>query len=488
MLKSCVISMCRTTATENAPDAQPISDGAGRRVHLIGVGGSGMRALAEYLVDAGWRVSGSDRAPTRRARTALKAIGVDVAVGHDAGNLGDGVDLVVHSAAVPESNLERVAAAAKGIVDLSYPQMLGRCTQAGRSVAVAGTHGKTTTTAMLGWVLRAAGWNPSVICGGELIGLGRAGWHGAGELLVLEACEYQRHFLELRPQCGAVLNVEPDHFDSYPDLDSAADAYCQFVVAVPAEGAIVLNAATPAGDRLANAAVCSVESYGVNVAADWSAVDVHSQSQRVRFKLLRAGRAWADVELSQPGRHNVANAVAAAVLAARLGVAKTDIVEGLRTFPGVRRRLEVCGRCCGVLWLDDYAHHPTAVRAALTAAREEFDARRVWCAFQPHQVSRTVLLMDEFVDALRMADEILLAPVYAARESGTIDPEGPAHTMVQQLVAAGVSARFVPTLDRIVATLETEPRPGDVVVVLGAGDIERVCDEFTGRIRKHHAS
>lgn len=441
-----------------------------------------MRALAEYLVDAGWRVSGSDQSPSRRARIALNAIGIDVAVGHDSGNLSSDIDLVVHSAAVPESNVERQAAIAQGIVDLSYPRTLALCSQTGRTAAIAGTHGKTTTTAMLGWILREAGWHPSVICGGELIGLSRAGWHGAGEVLVLEACEYQRHFLELHPHLAAILNVEPDHFDSYPDLDSALDAYCQFVAAVPAGGHVLLNAATPAGDRLADAAVCNMESYAVDVAADWSAVDVQARNQQVKFKLQHGGQPWADLELSRPGRHNVANAVAAAAMAAWLGVARSDIVKGLRSFPGVRRRLEVCGPHAGVRWLDDYAHHPTAVRAALTAARSEFDARRLWCAFQPHQVSRTVSLMPEFVDALRLADEVLLVPVYAARESVTVDSEAPVHTMARRLAAAGVAARFVPTLDRVVATLETEPRPGDVVVVLGAGDIERVCDEFTGRV------
>ena len=304
----------------------------------------------------------------------------------------------------------------------------------------------------------------------------------------MKPAEYGRHFLELRPQYATVLNVEPDHFDSYPDMNSAVDAYSEFLATVPNDGCVVLDAAIPVYDRLAAATRSSVESCGINPDCAWSAGDVQTVGGCVKFELRHNGRPWTQVELSIPGRHNVANAVAAAALAARLGVSRTGIVEGLRSFPGVRRRLEALGRHGGVLWIDDYAHHPTAVRAALTAAREEFDARRLWCAFQPHQVSRTVSLMSEFVDALQLADDVLLLPVYAARESDEVNPDSPAETMVRRLKAAGTSARFVPTLDRIADTLETEPRPGDVVVVMGAGDIERVCDEFTGRIRRNHAS
>jgi UDP-N-acetylmuramate--alanine ligase len=468
--------------------ARPISEGAGRRAHLVGVCGSGMRALAEYLVDSGWRVSGSDQAPGNRARSALVRIGIDVVDGHHAGHVSRDIDLVVHSAAVPESNVERAAAAEIGIADLSYPQTLARCMAGTRVVAVAGTHGKTTTTAMLAWILRQAGRDPSVICGGEVPGLERAGWRGNGDLLVLEACEYGRHFLELRPRFAAVLNIEADHFDSYPNLNAAVDAYCEFLATVPADGGVVLGHGTPARGRLRNATAAAVETLGVDVPADWCARHVTTDGGHVRFELHHLGTAWADVELPRPGRHNVANAAAAAALSVRLGVPRTEVLDGLRSFPGVRRRFAECGRRGGVLWIDDYAHHPTAVRAVLTAARQECGARRVWCAFQPHQVSRTVALLSGFVSALQLADEVLVLPVYAARESAGIDAVAPSREIVRRLVAAGRPARFEPTLDRVLATLETEPRPGEVVVVTGAGDIERVCHEFTGRIRRSHAS
>lgn len=454
----------------------------------MGAFGAGMRALAEYLVDSGWRVSGSDQAPENRAGSALREIGMDVNCGHDAGHVSRDVDLVVHSAAVPESNAERIAAAGYGMIDLSYPQALRHCLEGCRGVAIAGTHGKTTTTAMLGWILRESGWNPSVICGGEVRGLARAGWRGRGDLLVLEACEYGRHFLELWPRFAAVLNIEADHFDSYPDLNAAVDAYGEFLATIPAEGGVLLDHSAPERERLMQATAAGVETFGVDMPADWSARRVTVDGGHVRFELHHLGEFWAEVELSHPGRHNVANAAAAAALAARLGVPPTAVVDGLRTFPGVRRRFEECGRRGGVLWIDDYAHHPTAVRAVLTAAREETGARRVWCAFQPHQVSRTVALLHEFVSALELADEVLVLPVYAARESAGIDSAGPSEEIVRQLAAAGRPARFEPTLDRVVTTLETEPRPGDVVVVTGAGDIERVCHEFTGRIRRSHAS
>lgn len=462
---------------------RPISDGSERTAHLVGACGSGMRALAEYLVDAGWRVSGSDQSPESRARRALRELGVEVGSGHRADNIPRDVDLVVHSAAVPESNVERIAAAGIGVVDLSYPQAIGCLTQSARTVAIAGTHGKTTTAAMLGWVLREAGWNASLICGGELRGLNRAGWRGTGDLLVLEACEYGRHFLQLRPKHVAVLSIEPDHFDCYPDLDSAIHSYREFLAAVPANGSVLLSADAPARDQLVRSAKSRVESCGLNPADDWCATEIGAAERRVSFTLRHRGQAWGRVELSHPGRHNVANAAAAAALAAQLGVPASAVVDGLRTFPGVRRRFELHERPGDVIWVDDYAHHPTAVRAVLTAARDELGARRVWCAFQPHQVSRTVSLMSEFAASLALADEVLLLPVYAARESAELDREEPVRRLAGRLHAAGCAARLEATLDRVAATLETEPRPGDVVAVLGAGDIERVCNEFTGRVR-----
>jgi UDP-N-acetylmuramate--alanine ligase len=454
--------------------------------HLIGICGSGMRSLAEYLLEANWRVSGSDAVPVGRNADALRARHIAIHPEHAAEHVA-GAAAVIYSPAIPDSNPERVAARERDIPQYSYPEMLGRLMAGRTGFAVAGTHGKSTTTAMLGWIAHHAGLDPSVICGAELLNRGLGGWAGGGEALIVEACEYRGSFFHLRPRHAALLDLELDHFDCYADLDAAIAAYAEFLQRLPADGLAICRADRPAVAAATAALRARVETFGIETAADWTARHIRTRPGRTSFRIERNGTHWTDCALCVPGMHNVLNALAAAALATELGLAPAAVRRALAEFRGVRRRCERLGSRGGVEFVDDYAHHPTAVAATLTAVSHEFPGRRIICAFQPHQVSRTRRLLSDLAGSLSAAREVLILPVYAARESPR-DATDAARELVAEVSRIGTRARFVPSLDRLVRTLETDPRPGDVVVLIGAGDIDRVRDEFSARLLRHYAS
>ncbi len=458
------------------------------KAHLIGICGSGMRALAEAMLDMGWQVTGSDVAPAESARQALEQRGVVVVAGHRTSGLPQDATLVVYSPAVPELNPERLEATRRGVPQWTYTQMLGRLMQGRVGVGVAGTHGKSTTTALLGTILTQAGLSPSVVCGAELIATQTSGWAGAGDLFVAESCEYRRNFLDLNPRHAILLDIEPDHFDCFPDPDAAVEAYRQFCSRLPADGLLLCRAGRDAVTRAVQGCRARVRTFAVEAHADWSARHVRMQRQRASFGIHREGAPWARFELHVSGRHNVANALAAAAMASELGAEPEVIREAICTFRGLRRRCEYLGAWRGVDLIDDYAHHPTAVAATLAMARAQFGRRRLWCAFQPHQVSRTQALMAEFADSLQAADRVLVAPVYAAREPLADLARESSRDLARRIEDGGTPARPVASLDHLVPTLETEARPGDVLVLMGAGDIERIRHEFTRRIQRYHAS
>jgi UDP-N-acetylmuramate--alanine ligase len=454
--------------------------------HLIGICGSGMRSLAEHLLDQGMKITGSDSTPVGHNAEILSARRVMIHAGHAAEHVAD-AEAVIYSPAIPDSNPERVATRERGIPQYSYPEMLGRLMAGRTGVAIAGTHGKTTTTAMLGWIAFHAGLDPSVVCGGELLNRNVGGWAGAGDSFIVEACEYRGSFFHLSPRHATLLDLEPDHFDCYADLDTAVAAYAAFLQQLPSDGLLICRADRAAVAAASTGVRARVETFGIETAADWTARDIRTQPGQTSFQIERNGTQWTDCVLYVPGSHNVLNALAAAALAAELGVAPAAVRRALAEFRGVRRRCERIGNWGGVEFVDDYAHHPTAVAATLSALRADFPGRRIICAFQPHQVSRTRHLLSELAASLTAAQEVLILPVYAARES----PQDALDTSCELVVAvseSGTSARFIPSLDRLVRTLETDPRPGDVVVLIGAGDIDRVRDEFPPRLLRHYAS
>lgn len=480
--------------TTPVPLISALPSPAGRRpaAHLVGIGGAGMKALAELLVGLGWKVTGSD-ARESDALDRMRGQGLKVFAGHDDAALPPVVDLLVHSPAVGPENPERAEAARRNLPQLTLSEMLGALTAGRVGVAVTGTHGKSTTTAMVATILRRAGKDPSAAFGAELCGSGRSGWAGDGELLVVEGCEYRRSFLALRPTHAAILNVEADHFDCYADLPAVKAAFGEFGSLLPPHGVLLVRGDCPPAMEAASAASARVVTFSAEPTGDYWATDLRPVEGGTRFRVFRRGEYLAQVTLRVPGEHNVTNALAAAALCCELGVSPSDIREGLWEFRGIRRRFEAVGSWRGRLLIDDYAHHPTAVRAVLEATRRQYPGRRICCAFQPHQVSRTLALLPEFAASLALADGVLLAPIYAARESSPAAQSSRAAAeaearLVDAVNAAGTPARLLPSLDLLPDAVDHDTRPGDVLVTMGAGDIDRVHHEFSRRLRRHHAA
>ncbi len=435
-------------------------------IHVIGIGGTGLSAIAKVLHERGEAVTGSDQAPSPYAQ-ALEALGVPVIYGHAAANVG-GARLVLVSSAVSADNPEVVAARQAGIPILRREQYFGELTAGYRTVAVAGTHGKSTTTAMIAWILDQAGRDPTFILGGVAVDLGTNARAGKGIEFVVEADEYDRAFLGLHPSVAVVTNIEHDHPDCYPtaaDFRAAFDAFGAQV-----QDLLIACADDPAAAALAPAGVRRM-SYAVHAPADWRADNLRPSTEGgTTFTAWRHDLRLGTVCLTLPGEHNVSNALAALAATEQLGIPYATSSASLGTFHGVGRRFEVLGQAGGVTVIDDYAHHPSEIRATLQAARQRYPQADVWAVFQPHTFSRTRALMDGFAGAFGDADHVLVTEIFAAREQ----PDGV--TSGRRLVEAMThpQARFVPSLDEALAVLEAEVLPGSVVVTLSAGDANRV--------------
>jgi UDP-N-acetylmuramate--alanine ligase len=482
-----------SSTTNGLPPLKRADERAWRTAHLVGVCGSGMKALAELLTAKGWTLSGSDINACGSVAVALTNRGLRIHRGHQGSFLPERTDVLVYSPAVGPENVERQRAASLGIPQLSYSQMLGVLMHGRQGVCIAGTHGKSTTTAMTGCILTAAGLAPDVVLGAEVREIGVSGWSGCGPHFVVESCEFQRSFLELTPFHAAILGIESDHFDCYPHFDDVVAAFAEFAQLVPAGGRLLIAAQNEASRAAVIAASAPVETFGVEsdgveFRADWRACDLRSTREGTRFRVFHRGEFFTEISLRVPGRHNVANALAAIALTHWAGGNLADIREALREFPGIGRRFEPVGTWRGVTLIDDYAHHPTAVAATLETAREQFGRRRLWCVFQPHQISRTEALFGEYAGRLRLADRVLVVPVFAARENVADEPSLVSRRLAAQISAGGGAARFVATLDQAVATLEDELLAGDVLITMGAGDIGKVHHGLTRSVQRHHAS
>lgn len=469
-------------------DAASTSPWPRQTVHLIGVCGSGMRALAELLLGLKWTVSGSDlQKPTPGVQQFLRQ-GFVFHSDHAAEHVPAKADCVVYSPAVPATNPERQAAERLGIPQYSYTQMLARLMDPRSGVCVAGTHGKSTTTAMTGCILTDSGRKPSVIIGAELCETGQAAWPGAGELFVVESCEFQRNFLAYRPKYAAILSVETDHVDCYSSLADLKQAFTDFAQRVSPDGMLLVRGDAQHALDVAQQSPAKVVTFGWSPDVDWWADDIRRTSCGVRFRIYYQSHYFSEIFLQIPGKHNVLNALAAAALCHEIGVGPRDIRESLQEFAGIRRRFEFVGQWRGVTIIDDYAHHPTAVEATLQTARDLFGSRRIWCAFQPHQVSRTTALFDDFAASFPAADEVLIAPAFAAREENSGESERVSEELAERIRGRGQSAKFCESLDHVVATLEDGLRPGDVLITMGAGNIDRVHHAFARRISRHPAA
>lgn len=434
-------------------------------IHLIGVGGAGMSALARLALARGDVVTGTDRdeSPTLEA---LRRLGADVHAGHSAGALPAGARAVVVSTAVPADNPELLAARERGIPVLHRSELLAELMEGYRGLAVAGAHGKSTTSAMLAMALGEAS-----CCIGATIpgGAGTGARWGEGPFFVAEADESDRSLLNLRPEAAILLNVDHDHHATYATLSEVEEVFRRFLALLPPDGALVVGP-DPVARRVAGSAPCPVIRVGDGVDDE---VRITTRAGRTVLVLRDGGTAA--LRLAVPGRHNVENAACAVALAAWAGVEPGAAAERLRAFTGVGRRFDVRGAAGGVTVVDDYAHHPAEVAATLAAARERVGAGRLVAIFQPHLVSRTRALAAELGTALGAADEIVVTDVYLARE----DPD-PSVTgaLVADAVPPPARAAFVPGLDDAAAAAVDRARPGDMVLTLGAGDVTRLGQDL----------
>jgi UDP-N-acetylmuramate--alanine ligase len=443
------------------------------RVHFTGIGGAGMSGIARIMIARGVKVSGSDAAASDLL-TALGREGAEVHVGHAAQNI-DGADTLVVSTAIREDNPELAEARRRGLRVLHRAAALASVMLDRRGIAVAGTHGKTTTTSMLTTILRHSGADPGYVIGGILVETGLGAGDGSGAEFVVEADESDGSFLMLAPDLAIVTSVEADHLDNYADLGQIQAAFAEFARQITPGGVLVACADDPGARALAAAAAQAgvrVRTYGEDPGADYRLTGVHPNGMTVRFGVTgpQAGPGApgpARLEVGVPGRHNALNATAAYAAALELGLSAGQAAAGLAAYRGARRRLEPKGEAAGVLVLDSYAHHPTELAADLRTAHEIRPAGRVLAAFQPHLFSRTRIFAADFGAALGLADEAFVLDVYPARE----DPEpGVTGLLVADAVPGG-RAHFIPDRADLPAAVAAAARPGDLVLTMGAGDV-----------------
>ena len=445
-----------------------------RSIHFVGIGGIGMSGIAEVLLDAGFGVSGSDARESDTTRR-LVSLGARVEVGHRASNLGD-ADVVVFSSAVARDNPELAGARERAIPVIPRAEMLAELMRLKDGIAIAGSHGKTTTTSLVATVLQQAGVDPTVIIGGKLNALGSNARRGEGQLLVAEADESDGSFLHLTPAIAVVTNIDPEHLDHYGTHERVKQAFVDFANRVPFYGLVVACLDHPHVQDILPRIERRTLTYGLAAQADYRARNPRMEGLSTRFEVVRRGEELGEFCVRMPGIHNVLNALAVLVVTDELGVPHEVVRAALETFAGVQRRFTVVGEHAGITVVDDYAHHPAEVQATLEAAVRAW-GRRVVVAFQPHRYSRTRDCFDELVRAFNRADVLLVSDVYAAGEAPIARADS------ASLVAAIRShghrdVAHVAERAGLVPALLARLRPGDVVLTLGAGDITRTAPEL----------
>ncbi len=446
------------------------------RIYFIGIGGISMSGLAEILLSEGFTVSGSDRAPSDLTRM-LEDRGVNVFYGQKKENLTKDIDLVVYTAAIKSDNPELLAAHKLNIPMLTRAELLGQMMKNYETpVAVSGTHGKTTTTSMISQILLSAEADPTLSIGGIYRPIGGNIRVGASELFVTEACEYTNSFLSFFPKIGIILNIEEDHLDFFKDLADIRNSFHRFAQLLPADGTLIINGDIERCEELTEGLSCKVITYGLSSGSDYSASQVtYDESGIPSFILSRQSGGERKFSLRVHGDHNILNALAAIALADLLGLSDEVIHAGLAAFTGTDRRFEYKGQVNGVNIIDDYAHHPTEIRATLSAAAQ-YPHRRLWCVFQPHTYTRTKAFLEEFASALSLADEIILADIYAAREKDTLGISS--ETLQEKIRSLGHSCHYFPTFEAIENYLLKNCTKDDLLITMGAGDVVKVGENL----------
>lgn len=454
-----------------------------KRIHFIGIGGYGMSAIARVCLDQDYEVTGSDVAENKLVEKLIER-GAKVTIGHDA-SLVEGAQTVVYSSSISPDNVERVAAEEQGIEILHRSQMLARILNTKKGIAVAGAHGKTTTSSMIAQTLEICGVDPTYVIGGEIVGLKGNAKAGKSDYVVAEADESDGSFLEYFPHMAVVTNIEPDHLENYGgDFENLKQAYRDFLSQVRPEGTAILCFDDPYVREMAKEIDCSYITYALSQPADFTAVNIQENDRQISFTVKRGDETLGDVSLQIPGKHNVCNALATVIAALQIGLPFQRIADALHEFQGAKRRFQVIGEVENILVVDDYAHHPTEIDATLKAAKAV--GKRIVVVFQPQRYSRTHLLMKEFSEAFGEADEVIINTLYAPAGEKPI-PGVSAERLAEMIKEnSNPNTRFIATKEEVIDYLVENTSPNDLVITMGAGDIWRVSHDLVPRLNEKY--
>lgn len=448
-------------------------------VHFIGIGGISMSGLAEVLLNEQFTISGSDNKETPLTRH-LAAKGAAIFYGQKAENIIDGIEIIVYTAAIRDTNPEFACAKAKGLPMLSRAELLGQLmTNYEFPIAVSGTHGKTTTTSMISHVLLEGHTDPTISVGGILPAIGGNIRVGTSEIFLTEACEYTNSFLHFFPKIGIILNVEEDHMDFFQDLADIQNSFHKFAALIPSDGYLIINGDIPEYEKMIDGLSCNVIIYGSNPKFDYAYQDItYDEMGNVSFTLHKHGKPIERIVLSVTGEHNASNALSAIITGELLSLNMDTIKAGVKTFTGTDRRFQYKGETNGFTIIDDYAHHPTEIHATLSAA-QHYPHRELWCVFQPHTYTRTKAFFHEFAEALAKADHVVLADIYAARETDTLGVT--AKDLALELESLGADAYYLESFEAIEGFLLEHCQSGDVLITMGAGDVVNIGESLLNR-------
>lgn len=453
-----------------------------KNVYLIGIGGTGMSGLARLLLTKGYKVSGSDTQPSPTT-FALEKLGARITNKQDGNGVNPETELVIISAAITEDNPDLMAARSFSLKVIKYSQFLGSLMKEKKGIAISGTHGKTTTTSMVSTVLKYAGMDPSFVIGGVVPEIGGSSHYGKGNFFVAEACEYDKSFLYLSPHIGVITNIEEDHLDYYKNIEGVVNAFAEFATSIPEDGLLVVNNQDDNIKKAIKGAHCNIETYSMDDPfANWTATRLRWDNT---FEVFHNGSPFGEFGLRIPGVHNVMNALATIATCTFAGVERQSIMEGLATFNGAQRRFQIIDSVNGITIVDDYGHHPTEIRATLRAARERFPEGRIWCVFQPHQYSRTKLLLKDFARSFGDADKVVLTDIFSARDSEEDKAAINSCILTNEARLQGADALYIPHIDDVPDLLCSGLMPDDVVITMGAGDVWKVSRSLISKLHEH---
>ena len=445
-------------------------------IHFIGIGGISMSGLAEILMEEGFTVSGSDAKKTPLTEK-LESLGAHIFYSQTAENITDDIDCVVYTAAISKENRELIEAVSRKIPRLTRAELLGQLMKNYKNpIAVSGTHGKTTTTSMISHILLEGELDPTISVGGILQAIGGNIRVGNSETFITEACEYTNSFLNFFPKISIILNIEEDHLDFFKDIEDIRHSFKQFASLLPKDGTLIINTDIDNYEEIFDGLDCNVITYGKSPSALFRATNIkYDDKGFASFDLMKSGDIIDSIKLSVPGEHNVSNALASIALSRLLGIPMDVVKKGLLSFTGTDRRFEFKGMLDEVTIIDDYAHHPTEIEATLKACAH-YPHKDLWCIFQPHTYTRTKAFMNEFADALSHADHVILADIFAARETDTLGISS--KDLADKIKAKGCDSHYFPSFEEIEKFVKANCKAGDLLLTMGAGDVVKIGENL----------